>query len=171
MKPVWKGILLLALAAIVGCWLLVRLANDWEAAAIKVTTVSRAPSSPGPLLLKARTPTPEYPLQSWERLLAEDGTPTEDRAALADVVRNYLEAIPADQRPALGTNEEITRALSDGEDLGKSAIPPTHPAILGGELVDRWGSPWSFHPLSANVIEVRSAGPDRKLFTGDDIVR
>ena len=126
---------------------------------------------PAPGLLPARQPTPEHPLNSWERLLAVDGAPAEDRAALEDIVINYLQSAPHSIRPPLGTNDEITRALMDRDTLGDSAIPASHPAIVSGQLVDRWGSPWLFHQLAADLIEVRSAGPDRKPFTADDIVK
>jgi hypothetical protein len=122
-----------------------------------------------PALLPSRAATPESPFQSWERLLAADGSPAEDRSALADIVTNYLQGSNPSTRPALGTNEEITRALTDRRTLEDSAIPPSHPAIASGQLVDRWGSPWFFHQQSSGVIEVRSAGPDRKLFTADDL--
>lgn len=122
-----------------------------------------------PRLLPARVATPENPVYSWERLLVEDGTPAEDRAALEDIVTNYLQSAPHSTRPPLGTNDEITRALMDRNTLGESAIPASHPAIVSGQLVDRWGNPWHFHQQSADLIEVRSAGPDGRLFTRDDI--
>lgn len=122
-------------------------------------------------LLPARQATPGIPLHSWERLLVEGGTPAEDRASLADIVTNYLQSSAHDSRPPLGTNEEITRALSDPAVLGDAAIPMSHPAIVSGQLIDRWGSPWFFHQLSADVFEVRSFGPDRKPFTADDVVK
>lgn len=122
-----------------------------------------------PRLLPARAETPENPVYSWERLLVEGGTPVEDRAALQDIVINYLQSAPHSTRPPLGSNEEITRALMDRDALGESAIPASHPAIVSGQLVDRWGSPWFFHQQSADGIDVRCAGPDRKLFTEDDL--
>ncbi len=122
-----------------------------------------------PTLLATRMGTLEKPLQSWERILASDGTPAEDRAALADVVVNYLQSVNTNQRPPLGTNEEITRALTDPTLLGVALIPIHHPAIIADQLTDRWGSPWFFHQISANLFEIRSAGPDRKLYTDDDL--
>ncbi|MBC8125968.1 MAG: hypothetical protein H8M99_02315 [Gloeobacteraceae cyanobacterium ES-bin-144] len=122
-----------------------------------------------PTLLPPRKATASDSIQSWERLLAEDGTPQEDRNSLADIVSSYLQTVGQHQRQPLGTNEEITRALTDKQTLADSAIPSNHPAILSGRLVDRWGSPWFFHQLSADFIEVRSAGPDRKLFSDDDV--
>lgn len=124
-----------------------------------------------PKLLEPRVATVENPLQSWERLLARDGSPVEDRAALADLLTNFLQASPVDRRPALGANEEIARALTNREALGDAALPADHPAVVEGKLVDRWGNPWFFHQEAADVIDVRSAGADGKLFTGDDLTR
>ncbi len=40
----------------------------------------------------------------------------------------------------------------------------------GGELVYSWGTPFFFHQLSATQMEIRSAGPDRVMWTADDLV-
>lgn len=132
-------------------------------------TGKQVPPAAVPDLLEPRAATAEHPLQSWERLLARDGSPSEDRAALAEMVTNFLQASPIDQRPPLGTNDEITRALTNRETLGETALPEKHPAIINGQLMDRWGTPWFFHQASSGVIEVRSAGPDRRLFSDDDL--
>jgi hypothetical protein len=72
--------------------------------------------------------------------------------------------------PPLGFNEEITRALTGRNPLELAFIPSTHPAINAlGLLCDRWGTPFHFHPVAIDRTDVRSAGPDRKLFTQDDI--
>ena len=71
----------------------------------------------------------------------------------------------------VGTNPEITSALQ-GEN-------PKHINFLradgnrvnaNGELVDVWGTPYFFHQLSAHDMEIRSAGPDRVMYTADDLV-
>ena len=72
----------------------------------------------------------------------------------------------------VGTNPEITRALNGdnpkqvkfiSEDLGLR--------INGrGELVDYWGTPFFFHQLSGTEMEIRSAGPDKIMWTADDLV-
>jgi hypothetical protein len=122
-----------------------------------------------PALLPARIATPDDPLLAWERLLAADGTPREDLAALADLTTNYLQAVPSTRRPALGFNEDLARALTDRDTLGDAALPTSHPALVGGRLIDRWGRPWQIHPLAADVIQLRSAGPDGRLYTPDDL--
>ncbi len=69
-----------------------------------------------------------------------------------------------------GTNAEITSALSGKNQLRLALIPPDHGAInREGELCDRWGSPFFFHAESATRMEIRSAGPDRKMWTDDDV--
>jgi hypothetical protein len=72
----------------------------------------------------------------------------------------------------VGTNPEITSALNGnnprqvkfiGEDSGLQINDK-------GELVDPWGTPFFFHQLSARDMEVRSAGPDKIMWTADDLV-
>ena len=71
----------------------------------------------------------------------------------------------------VGTNAEITSALTGRNPLRLSLIPPDHPAInRAGELCDRWGTPFFFHAESASRMEIRSAGADRKMWNEDDVV-
>jgi hypothetical protein len=71
----------------------------------------------------------------------------------------------------VGENREITAALRGRNKLGYAFIPPDCPAVNAkGELCDRWGSPFFFHQLSGERMEIRSAGPDRRLWTEDDQV-
>jgi hypothetical protein len=39
-----------------------------------------------------------------------------------------------------------------------------------GELVDVWGTPYFFHQLSGTDTEIHSAGPDRIMWTADDLI-
>jgi hypothetical protein len=71
----------------------------------------------------------------------------------------------------VGENGEITRALTGRNKIGFAFIPPDCPALNAkGELCDRWGSPYFFHQLSGERMEIRSAGPDKRLWTADDEV-
>ena len=70
-----------------------------------------------------------------------------------------------------GTNAEIMKAIMGGNPKGALLGPPENQALNGnGELVDRWGTPVFFHQLSKTSMEVRSAGPDRMMYTEDDII-
>ncbi len=71
----------------------------------------------------------------------------------------------------VGDNAEITAVLTGKNRLGYAFIRPDHPAINPqGELCDRWGTPYFFHQISGTVMQVRSAGPDRRHWTADDFV-
>ena len=115
-------------------------------------------------------------------------TPRAERSTLADALNSPGTDIRADLRLVssiietfrtnflqtgnpVGTNAEITAALTGRNQLKLELIPPDHPAINPqGELCDRWGTPFFFHAESATRMEIRSAGPDRKMWSDDDVV-
>lgn len=71
----------------------------------------------------------------------------------------------------VGTNAEIMRAVMGGNPKQATLGPPEGMSLNGsGELVDQWGTPYFFHQISGDVTEIRSAGPDKRLWTGDDVV-
>lgn len=81
---------------------------------------------------------------------------------------NYFTLGSTRQIPT-GTNQEITRALTRAQPNELPYIPAGHPSINeAGELTDRWGTPYFFHALSSQKMEIRSAGPDRKMYSADD---
>jgi hypothetical protein len=71
----------------------------------------------------------------------------------------------------VGTNAEIMKAVMGGNKHQAMLGPPEGQALNEqGELVDQWGTPYFFHQLSADRMEIYSAGPDRIFGTADDIV-
>ena len=82
------------------------------------------------------------------------------------MLREYRNAMGGNP---IGTNAEIMRAIN-GDNLKQVRIGPPAGQRLNekGELVDRWGTPYFFHQLSGDRMEIRSAGPDRVMWTGDD---
>ena len=71
----------------------------------------------------------------------------------------------------VGSNAEIMRAVMGGNEVKARLGPPEgHEISEAGELLDRWGTPYFFHQISKKSMEVRSAGPDRKMWTSDDLV-
>lgn len=68
-----------------------------------------------------------------------------------------------------GQNEDIVAAILGGNEKRTALLPTDCPAIQDGRLVDEWGTPYWFHSVTAKVMEIRSAGPDRELFTNDDV--
>lgn len=70
----------------------------------------------------------------------------------------------------VGDNAEITKALL-GDNLKqlKLKLPDNSRVNNAGELCDLWGTPYFFHQVSGKKMEIRSAGPDRKMWTSDDV--
>lgn len=71
----------------------------------------------------------------------------------------------------VGSNAEIMKAVMGGNPVNARLGPPEGQSVnADGELLDHWGTPYFFHQLAKDKMEIRSAGPDRKLFTVDDLV-
>jgi hypothetical protein len=72
----------------------------------------------------------------------------------------------------VGTNPEITSQLSGHNPRRINFLNAQAGMCVNeiGELVDPWGTPYFFHQLSGAVTEVRSAGPDKEMWTSDDLV-
>lgn len=70
----------------------------------------------------------------------------------------------------VGSNAEITASLlGDNSKNIKLPLPNGAKKNDQGELCDRWGTPYFFHQQSKTETQIRSAGPDRKMWTNDDI--
>ncbi|HWY30579.1 MAG TPA: hypothetical protein VNX46_07500, partial [Candidatus Acidoferrum sp.] len=72
----------------------------------------------------------------------------------------------------VGTNPEITRQLLGDNPRHINFIDPSAGMRVNGngELVDAWGTPYFFHQISGSEMEIHSAGPDKIMWTADDIV-
>lgn len=71
----------------------------------------------------------------------------------------------------VGTNPEITSALQGDNPKHINFLKADGNRVNSqGELVDAWGTPYFFHQISGHEMEIRSAGPDRVMYTGDDLV-
>lgn len=134
------------------------------------------PRFPGPTAIRAFVTTPfppPAPVASERSTLADtlnhpSRTIQQDLDVLTEVFTNYVEEF---RELPVGNNAEITAALAGDNARGYAPITADHRAInKTGELVDRWGTPFFFHQLSAHVMEIRSSGPDTRRFTEDDIV-
>lgn len=70
-----------------------------------------------------------------------------------------------------GSNAEIVKTLTGGNATGAKYLTGEILRLNDkGELIDQWATPYFFHQNSADSMDVRSAGPDRKLYTPDDII-
>ena len=93
-----------------------------------------------------------------------------DLVVLRGLLAQFTTTFRPAERPPLGDNADIVAALTGRNRRHIVFLPPSHPALRDGLLRDREGTPYHFHARSADAIDVRSAGPDHVLFTGDDLV-
>jgi hypothetical protein len=72
----------------------------------------------------------------------------------------------------VGNNLEITSFLNGGNPAQAVFLNPDDGMRVNGrgELVDNWDTPYFFHQLSRTEMEIHSAGPDRRMWTSDDLV-
>ena len=85
------------------------------------------------------------------------------------IIHNY--AAQFGENP-VGDNAEITAALMGKNDKQINFLREDSGLRVNdkGELLDAWGTPFFFHQLAADRMEIRSAGEDKKLWTLDDQV-
>lgn len=71
----------------------------------------------------------------------------------------------------VGTNPEIAAALQGKNPRQINFLAESGLRLNGkGEIVDGYGTPIFFHQISGNEMEIRSAGPDKIMWTSDDTV-
>lgn len=128
------------------------------------------------ILIVTPRPPPPSPVVAAPVASARGVTPDPHLAAASNDLQrlrlalgNFLLAVKDPYRPPLGDNRDIARALAGGNRRGLMLVPTNDPVFRDGQLVDPWGTPYWFHPRTPDAIDVVSAGPDRKLFTGDDV--
>ncbi len=111
-----------------------------------------------------------------ERILADYADPArlpeDDLRDIARTLDNFALLLKGENPLPLGANEEIAAALR-GKNRGQlRALPDDSRAFNAqGQIVDRWGSPLFFHAESRARLDIRSAGPDRVMWTADDLHR
>jgi hypothetical protein len=103
-------------------------------------------------------------------LNARETTPQRDLEILRDLLQSLTTTLKVGSLPPLGDNEDITAALTGHNKRKLVVLPANHPSVDSeGRLLDRWGTPYHFHARSADTFDLRSAGPDKVLFTTDDV--
>lgn len=156
-------LVLLLIAVAVWC-------SSRPAATPVVAVVPRAEvSSPPPAVVSAPPPV-------GTRLLEGYGdparSPERDLAAMALVMENFLLLNKAAAARPLSANEEWAAALRGLDGRSERFLQDGDPVLnQRGQLVDRWGAPLFFHAVGGGRWDVRSAGPDRTMWTADDLQR
>ncbi len=129
------------------------------------TLAPAAPPLPKAVRVSAREETPD----GTEPAPAESTLPP---ATVLENMRSALRQYHARFREnPVGDNAEITSALTGGN-ARQAVFAQVEDGLRvnsQGQLIDSWGTPFFFHALSRNEMEIRSAGPDRRMWTTDDL--
>jgi hypothetical protein len=137
--------------------------NPKPSAAVENSSIGNPQSAVPNSEIAARASSPE-PMPEAQNL-----PPATILENMRSVIRNY--ASNFGENP-VGTNPEITAALTGNNVRQINFIPPDSGLRVNekGELLDGYGTPFFFHQISGHEMEIRSAGPDQKMWTRDDLV-
>ncbi len=111
-------------------------------------------------------------IQILQNYASASTRPEDDLQAMAHAFSNLLLLAKGDAPFRMGANEEFAAALL-GKNSAKEVFLKAPHACLNdkAQLIDRWGTPLFFHVRDASRIDIRSAGPDRTMWTADDLQR
>jgi len=141
---------------------------DQRLAPSKLTRVVEVPEPNDPRVNRLPDGRVEYLIAfNTSMQVNQNADPLQSIYAVEQLFADYRYAYK--ENPVGSENAEITQQL-----LGKNPkrivfIDPRCAALRGNQLVDQWGTPFFFHALSGQHMQVRSAGPDRQLWTADDV--
>jgi hypothetical protein len=124
------------------------------------------PAQPGTFKRIEAPPPPQVKIPGGYAAATQPDPAREEAEEVALNLRNFGQRFGGNP---VGTNAEITKALNGGNTAAANYLPASRRMNAAGELIDTWGTPYFFHANSATEMEIRSAGPDRKLFTSDDL--
>lgn len=131
--------------------------------------------NPPPVTPSQSAPVTPAKLTAAENLLSGYGDPAsppiEDLKKLHRVLGGYFSVIKESSKNPIGGNADLAAALR-GENPNRTVFLPANHRIFSadGLLLDRWGSPVIVHPESWRQLELRSAGPDKIPYNGDDLI-
>lgn len=98
--------------------------------------------------------------------------PANDLTLMSRLMENSLLLLKSAGNRPLSANEDWAELLRGQNGARERFLPDHHPALSrDGKLVDRWGTPLFFHALGGGRFELRSGGPDKQLWTADDLHR
>lgn len=103
---------------------------------------------------------------------ASPSSPPPPETVLQNVQRAIHQYSEAFGGNPVGTNPEIT-SLLNGENSKHMKFITAEAGMsinADGAMVDSWGTPLFFHQISGSEMEIHSAGPDKVMWTSDDLV-
>ena len=98
--------------------------------------------------------------------------PEDDLALMSRALGNFALLVKGIDPLPLGANEDIADALR-GRNKAHLRFLPDDSSVFDqqGRIIDRWGAPLYFHAESRDHLDIRSAGPDKQMWTADDLHR
>ena len=104
--------------------------------------------------------------------MAPSNSLQDDLNLLSALMQSYFTLVKTHARHPMSVNEDVVEALLGKNPAKEVFLGKDHPAINDrGQLIDRYGSALFFHAVGAGHFEIRSAGPDKALWTEDDLQR
>lgn len=98
--------------------------------------------------------------------------PENDLTLMARLMENSLLLLKAAGNRPLSANEDWADLFRGKNGAREEFLPARHVALNdNGQLIDRWQMPLFFHALGSGRYEIRSAGPDKTMWTLDDLQR
>lgn len=130
--------------------------------------------TPPPFVGPEDTKEPPAPPILADRMLRDYGndnsSPKNDLKLISKLVDSAFLLIKNRDTREYATNEDLVLFLQGQNAYQSTYLGKTSPALNDdGQLIDRWASPLIVHPVSQKILELRSAGPDRKPYTDDDL--
>ena len=98
--------------------------------------------------------------------------PENDLTLMSRLMENSVLLLKSGANRPLSANEDWADLLRGKNGAREEFLPAQHVALNDqGQLIDRWQTPLFFHALGGGRYEIRSAGPDKAMWTPDDIQR
>jgi hypothetical protein len=179
-RPYWLALPAVAVAAVVTLVVLLDPGDTLESeAASRGRDAAAALPPPTPVLHESVAiviPESEegvFPLPGSDvlesRLHSQTGTAGQDVEILQEMLALYREA-NGGALPIAPDNAVLMSQLRGRNGRRVAVISSSNRNLnASGELLDRWGTAYFFHPVSSAVMEIRSAGPDKVMWTEDDV--
>ena len=157
------AVIIIALLVVITSLVIVFVSGRWEAVPVETKQIAKSAPAPNPEIYQPSTAQVAAP-PNPHATLEEGRSATENVARMITAFHTRMGENP------VGTNAEITKALLGGNPIHAtfSQDPPSLNAK--GELIDPRGTPYFFHQISGDHMEIRSAGPDKIMGTADDII-
>lgn len=112
----------------------------------------------------------ERTIEMMDHYGSQSSSPQQDLELIWQIFETFDTTIKPQGKIPLGSNREIAQVLL-GANLRQIRFVKPKASVFNeqGEIIDRWKMPLFFHFIEGNDLGLRSAGPDRRMWTKDDV--